>query len=268
MNSSRWPSALLRASPPSGSSRNPTRPVSQTADRYIPRRDFHTRARENFLLASPPDDLSRLERKYRKNPPNIDPFGRQPRTTARHQGRPATLTESSNRFTPPSSSRIQIDAHSETRAISQGAVWGLGGPGAAIDGVISTSDGRGGRVASGTNAPMYTSAFLSQREPSEMQDMHEKRLATAFDFDRANKILAGASNTDVRDSTPSSPTNTGSPVSDTSSPTVWRDNQWKKPEVVSRRYAMCPMGRRSLTCIPARKKRRQPRAVLPIIPFR
>lgn len=222
-NSRRWPSPLLHPFP-----RHAVRTVSRTIDRYIPCRDFRTQARENFLLATAPAMLSQTERKQRKQSSAVDPFGRSSRVNARQNQHRSLLTDSSNRSTAPGPSRIHVNAYGDaSRTVSHGAVWNVGGSAAAVDGVLSTPDGHGGRVASGTNAPMYTSAFLNQNEPSDGQEMHERRLAAALDFDQANRVLAESSGVATLASPAASSSASASPISGSSSPTVWKDNHWK-----------------------------------------
>lgn len=234
-NSSRWPSPLLHPFH-SRAPRHAIRTISRTIDRYIPCRDFRTQARENFLLATAPALLSQTERKQRKQSSAIDPFGRSSRVNARQNQHRSLLTDSSNRPTAPGPSRIHVNAYGESsRTVSHGAVWNVGGSAAAVDGVLSTTDGHGGRVASGTNAPMYTSAFLNQNEPSDGQEMHERRLAAALDFDQANRVLAESSGVETPASPAASSSASASPISGSSSPTVWRDNHWKGLSISTRK---------------------------------
>ena len=90
--------------------------------------------------------------------------------------------------TNPSTLMVATD-----RAISQGAVWHVGGPQSAIDGVHSIPNGRGGRVTSGTNAPFYISDFLLQDDASDDQLMYHRRLAKAFDVDETSRTSGAPS---------------------------------------------------------------------------
>lgn len=265
-NTQRWPSVLLHRTQ-SSSWRQGNRITNRAADRYIPGRDFVTQARENYLLTTSPSRLSNVEKRNRRQSPTIDPFGRDSRTVMRSlRVRPAPTEASSNgsRPTAPGPSRVLIDG--STRVASEGAVWNIGGPSVAIDGVVSTSDGHGGRVASGTNAPMYTSAFLDQTEPSDTLEMHKRRLAAALDFDQANRVFREA--TDGQDSA-SSPTSPSSPTSSTSSPTlsVWKDSGWKGPDVVPCQSYECMLASRT-DVLDAHRKSLKKKSALPIIPFR
>ena len=52
------------------------------------------------------------------------------------------------------------------------------------------SDGRGGMLGSGTNAPLYTTSFSASR-PKAQEDFekHEDRLAQALDIDRTQRVF-------------------------------------------------------------------------------
>lgn len=228
----RWPSAFLQLTPPS-SPKKWTKGNSRNADRYIPRREFRSHARKSCLISTPARRLNSAERKVRKRSPAVDPFGSGPRVIARASGlrtRARNTQSTRNQPSAPRASRVQLELHDQGRAVSQGAIWGVGGSSATAGGITSTSDGRGGRITSCTNAPMYISAFLNETEPSSELDLHERRLAAAFEFDQAKTILRRSPET------PSSPTSTASStslVSNTNSHTTWKDNEWKHHEPVN-----------------------------------
>lgn len=71
--------------------------------------------------------------------------------------------------------------------MSVGTVWTVGGLAPASTGVAT---GRGGLLASGTNAPLYTTSFL-EACPNESEELetHEDRLAEALELDRTTRIL-------------------------------------------------------------------------------
>jgi hypothetical protein len=81
-------------------------------------------------------------------------------------------------------------------------------------------------LGSGTNAPLYKSAFLNRVDPEADQEAYERRLALALDVDQTDRILQHSS----------------SPASQSSSPcgatlqakNVWRDGAWIKDSVNSR----------------------------------
>ena len=220
----RWPSVLLHRTTAS-TSRQGTHSTSRAPDRYIPNHNFRTRARENYLLTTPVHRLCRAERRDRKQSASLDPFGSSSRVEARASGSCAPTQH--NQYAVPGPSRVPVDADGDLspRVASQGAVWNVGGSSAAVDGVLSTSDGHGGRLASGTNAPLYKSAFLNQSEPSDGQEMHERRLAAALEVDQANRILIEPVDAGDSPNSPISTSSVGRPASGANSPTVWKDGQ-------------------------------------------
>ncbi|KAI4926585.1 hypothetical protein J4E85_006879 [Alternaria conjuncta] len=112
-----------------------------------------------------------------------------------------------------------------TRQISAGAVWNVGGPSAVSDTVVAVSTGRGGMLGSGTNAPLYKSAFLNRADPDAELEAYERRLALALDIDPTDRILQHSS----------SPVSSSSPHSGPASQAkhVWRDGAWTRDGVVS-----------------------------------
>ncbi|KAL8708558.1 MAG: hypothetical protein Q9220_006611 [cf. Caloplaca sp. 1 TL-2023] len=92
----------------------------------------------------------------------------------------------------PDTVNLPDQAHPVTQArhASAGAVWNIGGgstiPTGPIEGI---SDGRGGLIGSGTNAPLYTAKFLDKNMSNDDQDTYENRLAMALDFDRTRRTL-------------------------------------------------------------------------------
>lgn len=119
----RWPSALLQRVP-----LFPSRHGIRVADRFIPSRDFRTRPRETFLLATPPERLCHAEKKHRRQSPMVDPFGRSTRITSRRSEprsvpREATLAQQ-NITNPFGPTRVRINGHLDGshRVMSQGAV--------------------------------------------------------------------------------------------------------------------------------------------------
>jgi hypothetical protein len=198
--------------------RTPTTPTNP--DRFIPTRaaDLQT-ARESFLLSKSPDRLSPPEKLARNNGFGPDPFSNSiptPPRTPRASRDPALAINNLRRGTLTSG----------PRQISNGAVWNVGGAAALGDSVTGVSNGRGGMLASGTNAPLYTSNFLSRTESSAEVEMYERRLAAALELDvSARTFHFTGRNT----------TSTTSPCSDlNSSPTtslarMWQDGTWIKP---------------------------------------
>lgn len=77
------------------------------------------------------------------------------------------------------------------RQVSSGNIWNVGGfaqtmlP-APLRGI---SNGRGGFLSSGTNAPMYESRFLDDLSTDQDVDQMERRLAAALDIDRTLRVF-------------------------------------------------------------------------------
>jgi len=116
------------------------------------------------------------------------------------------------------------------RQASAGAVWNIGGSAALGDSVAAVSDGRGGLLGSGTNAPLYTSNFFQRTDPASELDIHEKRLALALDINQASRILdvsvlPGLTSSPF-DSPASSPMK--GPLPEMRGATFWKDGEWVK----------------------------------------
>ena len=113
-----------------------------------------------------------------------------------------------------------------TRRVSPGAVWAVGGASAASDTVVGVPTGRGSVLGRGTNAPLYTSMFLSRSDPEAELEAYERRLALAFDVDQAGRVL----NHTAPPSATSSVQETTGKVSARGTPTrhEWKDNAWTK----------------------------------------
>jgi meiosis-specific APC/C activator protein AMA1 len=71
--------------------------------------------------------------------------------------------------------------------VSVGTIWRVGGLAPPSLGV---SNGRGGLMGSGTNAPLYTTSFSAARpRAQEESENHENRLAHALELDRVSRVL-------------------------------------------------------------------------------
>lgn len=104
--------------------------------------------------------------------------------------------------------------------MSLGSAWTVGGLAPLSIGV---SNGRGGLIGSGTNAPLYTTSFSSAAPKAEEdQDKHEGRLSKALELDRIQRVF------DFAD-TSISPgrVSTGKRIyADSESKTVWSGTEW------------------------------------------
>lgn len=71
--------------------------------------------------------------------------------------------------------------------VSVGTIWRVGGLAPPSLGV---PNGRGGRLGSGTNAPLYTTSFSASRpKAQEESENHENRVAHALELDRVSRVL-------------------------------------------------------------------------------
>ena len=127
---------------------------------------------------------------------NADPFSRRLRRSGRLNDELRNLRETHSVMTGRANIHIRgtnpaVTRRSspETRQVSVGAVWNVGGPSAASDTVVGVSNGRGGLLGSGTNAPLYTSMFLSRSDPEAELEAYEQRLALALDVDQTDRVL-------------------------------------------------------------------------------
>jgi meiosis-specific APC/C activator protein AMA1 len=203
---------------------------SRTPDRFVFDRNLDVQPRERFMLSSPPQDLSAHDRWSRRQAYAHDAFGSRTKITrdpkiskspVRHQASRTPRSFMSSRVGP-----LGLLTPDSPRDISQGAVWNVGGssPASPSDGVRSISNGRGGHITSGTNAPMFRSDFSNRvHDDSEFLHTHGARLSAAMGLDQANRVLDQG----VGLLTPAR-----SPDSDAAgsfSPSVWRNSEWMKP---------------------------------------
>lgn len=246
-------SRFLSQNPRSPDTGSPWRPrtASQTPDRFIPVRTSMNDSRDSFQMTKPSEQLTDSEKSARKRRSSLDPFSRHARGSARSSNQhlsffgprtPGSLPSNAARH----QAMLSLRRGSRTggnRQISAGAVWNMGGSAAVGDGVAGVSDGRGGLLGSGTNAPLYTSSFLCQPDHTSELEAHEHRVALAFDMDQYTRILAY--HTPPENPIPPTRTARNSPARATEDfcrtqecqgPTVWRDNQWTKDGVTTREF--------------------------------
>ena len=79
----------------------------------------------------------------------------------------------------------------QNRQASIGSLWNVGGNTQATlpAPVRGVSNGRGGFLSSGSNAPMYDSHFLDDLSTDQDVDQMERRLAAALGIDRTLRVL-------------------------------------------------------------------------------
>ena len=167
-----------------------------------------------------------------------DPFGPSPRRSLRMAEQYATVRSSPPVFPPRAvgmiGSRVR-DAQQSHRLPSAGTVWTVGGS-IVTEGVASTSNGRGGRVTSGTSAPHYMAAFLRKDRPSEKEIVHGRRLAVAMDLELGNGMMQqGSPRSSV---SPSGEVAGSSPGGTSGGNRVWKNGGWELEGVSTRSWSL------------------------------
>ncbi|KAL8789043.1 MAG: hypothetical protein Q9195_007009 [Heterodermia aff. obscurata] len=209
-----------------------------TPDRFIAYRDPSHDASRSFRVSKPTQQLSSAERLLRQGSDTPDPF-RTP--SIARQGRPRISSGQSNRnvsgqiHVVNSTNLLQTPTNPQTRQVSSGAVWNVGGaaasaPSGPINGVL---DGQGGLLGSGTNAPMYTSRFFESNTPDQDRGRLEGRLAAALNIDQANRIFNHSQSPDRSRGTKIKIGGSPSKSKFLEQRTVWKDGQWIREEPVS-----------------------------------
>ena len=84
------------------------------------------------------------------------------------------------------------------RQSSGGPIWHVGGASQAGSQVIGVSDGRGGMLRSGSNAPLYRSIYEPPFDDAARSEAHERRIALAFDLDETSRILGPLQSPEIR----------------------------------------------------------------------
>jgi meiosis-specific APC/C activator protein AMA1 len=233
---------------PCGSSAQPTRwpqePWTPPPSNTLPIQCLSSRRKRNNNLARL--DLSALaaplhseldgcdERYVRATPPTKESF-----LLAN-----TASNESTDPFSPALNRSTRTAGRLATRrSVSQPTVWSVGGS-AVTEGVASTSNGRGGRVTSGSNAPHYAAEFLHRQSQTDETLTHGRRLAHAMDINQSGRVVE-------QTSPPSSPISPNSSTPSTPTSVSWQDCTWKRPPDAS----------------PTKVRSTQPKKI-PTIPYR
>lgn len=175
---------------------SPRRRQSCTPDRFIACRRPPVVTRESFELNKPAERLERAQ-VARSSRPSGDPFSRRLRRSGRLNEELRGLREAHSMIMSRASAHRRNASLAYrrnsytlgTRQVSAGAVWNVGGPSAVSDTVVAVSNGRGGMLGSGTNAPLYASTFLNRADPEAELEAYECRIALALDVDQTERIL-------------------------------------------------------------------------------
>ena len=175
------------------------RTPSTSPDRYISNRYTPQEAHKTFRLSKPHQQLSSAEKLLRNPSATPDPFGplnvrrvREARiNSSANTGppvvQPRTHTIGTTNVQHPPQDPLAI----QNRQASAGAVWNVGGgvhetPSGPVRGI---SDGRGGFISSGSNAPMFTAHFFDDDAPDQDNNQLESRLAIALGIDQTCRTL-------------------------------------------------------------------------------
>jgi hypothetical protein len=204
---------------------SPRRGQTCTPDRFIASRRPLYVTRESFELNKPSERLE-TTRIGHSSRPSADPFSRRLRRSGRLNDELRGLREAHSLLVGRTSAHRRItnltyrrsSATSGTRQISAGAVWNVGGPSAVSDTIFGVSNGRGGMLGAGTNAPLYTSRFLNRADPEAELEAYERRLALAFDVDQTDRVLQHSASDSIAHSA-------GSPGA-LHTKHRWRDGAW------------------------------------------
>lgn len=202
----RHPSALLRHSEGLATprQRQVMRGGARTPDRFVPLR-MATPTKESLLLSTPSPKLAVSRRVNGRRSPPFDPFGPTPHRSLRLAEQFATV-HSPHPAPRPVGLRTSRVPHAEPqsrRRASAGAVWSVGGT-TTTEGVSSVTNGRGGRITSGTTAPHYAADFLRRNTPSEDEVTHVRRLAFAMGVNQSARMLDHSLASSPSSSSPSS----------------------------------------------------------------
>ena len=183
------------------SSRCVTEERSPSNDRFVADQFRHGDISRSFRLTKLPQDLNESEKVLRHASASPDPFGpskspnmrerggRKPRNVGRpirwHRLSPNVVGDSN------SISLGQDSLRAQRRQASPGAVWNIGGGvyNAPNGPVRAVSDGRGGFISSGSNAPMFSAQFFRNSNNVDDAESLGNRVAMALDIDRVSRTL-------------------------------------------------------------------------------
>ncbi|ATZ49293.1 Bcama1 [Botrytis cinerea B05.10] len=162
-------------------------------DRFLPVLKRSDSAAQSFRANKDPGSLSPYERLMRHSSASLDAFNPRRRATSpiplasRPDSRRIVSANRGRGATALIFQRSAPTIPNGERQVSVGTVWAVGGVAPVSAGI---SDGRGGMLGSGTNAPLYTTSFSASR-PKAQEDFekHEDRLAQALDIDRTQRVF-------------------------------------------------------------------------------
>ena len=217
----------------------------RSPDRYISNRFSPQEPSKTFRLSKSPEQLSVPEKLLRNNSATPDPFGplrlprlRDVRTTHTDQSLPAANPRPPGPIGTTNITTLTNPSFTQNRQTSAGGVWNIGSAhlGPQNGPIRSISDGRGGFIGGGSNAPMYSSQFVDDDNSDQDVDRMEARLAAALEIDQTSRIL------DISRS-PASPRSASTGMIGTKRKrpyveprTQWRYGNWMQEDLQSCKY--------------------------------
>lgn len=176
-------------SKPTGTNKAPCGSL-RSPDRFLPASGFTDATVKKFHTNKDPQQLSWAEKILRNIDASPDAFfPRKLHLNLSPPGADRRSSSQSEHLGGPTDVGIRHYARGSSgeRQASIGTVWAVGGV-PPVD--IGVPNGRGRRISSGTNAPLYSSSFSNAAtNPEDEYERHEERLALALDLDRAQRIL-------------------------------------------------------------------------------
>ena len=212
-------------------------------DRFIPTRRSPESSAKSFHLSKPSDQLTTIEKLIRHQSVSQDPFSTRIPSRIDEGGLPSheiyngSPTPSPSRpFTVGGGDVLGVRPGSigiADRRPSAGAIWNVGGSVASSPGPITgVSNGRGGLLGTGTNAPMFSSRFFETETPDQSRERFEGRLAVALDIDQTSRTLSISQSPE--------PEVFKSPIKNgkrrVQAGTFWRDGRWHNEDTESREF--------------------------------
>ena len=178
--------------------------ASPSPDRFISDRSIPTTSQspaETYRVSRLPQQLLPNERLLRHRSATPDPFGplrvarvRDERSNnGRGRGSPRAAYSPSRTIGVTNVSDLPPDlSGAQNRQFSP--IWNVGGTAQATlhEPMRGISDGRGGFIRSGSNAPMYESHFLDDLSTDQDVDQMERRLAAALGLDQTSRVLTNS----------------------------------------------------------------------------
>jgi hypothetical protein len=217
---------------------SPRQSRTGTPDRFIACRRPPAVTRESFELSNPAERREKEQTALRGTRQGADAFSRRLRRSGRMNEELRGLREAHSVISGRANANRRnanfrrSSVPLSVRQVSAGAVWNVGGPSAVSNTVVGVSTGRGRMLGSGTNAPLYKSAFLNRADPEAELEAYERRLALALDVDQTDRIFQHSSSPASQSPPPS--------IEASQSKHVWRDGAWIKDGVSSRLFSETP----------------------------